>query len=184
MGLPFLLYPNPAVNPMHKQAIAFFAGFSPKIQRQTNPCCHSNPPSRTNILHGQFRVLSTHFLGLLKQYRYALPGNLFNIGLLVHRLYQTTSKARSNYITLTPNYETFWESSNFSCSRALSIVSGLQCRVLWASEVSNEESVGRLADQVNCEDNTLSIKPAFKPKASAIWAANSNLLTRVAPHRW
>ncbi len=170
MRLPFLLYPNPAVNTMHKEAVAFFAGFPPKIQWHTNPCRHGNPPGRSNILHRQFRVLSTHFLGLLKQNRYPLPRNLFNIGLLIHRLYQTTSKARSNYITLAPNHETFWESSNFSCSRALSIVNGLQRRAFWALEVSNEESAGRLAGQVNCEDNTLSIRPMSKPNASAIWA--------------
>ncbi len=168
MRLPFLLYPNPAVNSMHKKTIAFFAGLSPKIQRQTNPCCHSNPPSRIDVLLSQFRVLSSYFLGLFKKYRYALPRNLLNIGLLIHLLYQTTSKARSNYITLAPNQELFWESSSFSCSRALSIVKGLQCRIVWALEVSNEESAGRLAGQVNCEDKTLSIKPVFKPKASAI----------------
>ena len=102
MRLPFLLYPNPAVNAMHKQTITFFACLPPKLQRQTNPCRHSNPPSRINVPHSQFRVLSTHLLGLLKQYSYALPRNLLNIGLLIHLLNQTTSKARFNYITLAP----------------------------------------------------------------------------------
>jgi len=90
--LPFLLYPNAAIHSLHKQIIAFFAGFTPKLNWQSSFHSHSNLSCRQNILCSQFRVSSAYFFGLLEEYLDALPRYLLNIGLLLHRIYQTISK--------------------------------------------------------------------------------------------
>ena len=48
----------------------------------------------------KFRVSFGNFFGLLKEYLDSLPRDLLNIGLLLHRVYQTIRKVQFTYIML------------------------------------------------------------------------------------
>ena len=95
MGLPFLFYPNTAVNAMDKQGVAFSAGSAAKLQWQPNLGGHGNPSSRQDILCCELRVSSRYFLGLLKENHDTLTCNLFDVGFF-HRLNQTQPNQEEN----------------------------------------------------------------------------------------
>jgi hypothetical protein len=50
--LPFLFYPNPNVNALNEEGIAFLAGLPPKLDGQVNTRRHRNPTRRRNVLRG------------------------------------------------------------------------------------------------------------------------------------
>lgn len=86
---------------MHKQGIAFFAGFTPEFYGQTYFRCHGNLPCRSHILRSQLWVSFADFLGLLKEYLDSLPSYLLNIGLLLHRYLPDNAKeVKFTYIIL------------------------------------------------------------------------------------
>ncbi len=71
---------------MHKQRIAFLAGSPSKLQWQTDFSCHSNPPSRANVLRRQLGVRARYLLCLPIQDFYALSSNVFDACLFHHNL--------------------------------------------------------------------------------------------------
>jgi hypothetical protein len=69
---------------MHKEGIAFSAGFPAELNGHAYFGSHGNSPSRLHILHRQFGVASPDFLGLLKEDFDALPRDLLDVSLLHH----------------------------------------------------------------------------------------------------
>ena len=95
MGLPFLFYPNTAVNAMDKEGVAFPAGSAAKLQRHPNLCGHGNPTGRQDILCCELRFSSCYFLGLFKENYDSLPCDLFDVGFF-HRVNQTLPNHEEN----------------------------------------------------------------------------------------
>jgi len=71
---------------MNKQGVAVLAGLPPKLKRQTDFGCHSNPAGGQDVLGCKFGVSPSYLFGLGEQDFDALVGNLLDAGLLHHKL--------------------------------------------------------------------------------------------------